>query len=396
MKKITLSLFLISILIFYSCGTSTRTTHVNLHAQAHNQMHQDFMNEELQKEIVKIVNNISGIYIGNLPCSDCEKIIYQLQLNEDLSYHTKVIYQGKSDVVIETSGTFSINNNLMIQLDQNAGSMNYFIQSGNGLLMMDKDGKEITGDLADKYILLPKIKDNNEPTQNRKQQIMHKKWNDGVDFYAFGNEPFWSLDMDFNEDIRFKNLDGIDFNAPAVEPISAMDAAVKRYRSVTESGDIIVQLIHSECMDNMSGEKFKYGVTIDYKLSTETGYKTFKGCGRFIPDPRLHGIWTIIEVDGMTLKQDDFKNEFPRLEINASKEVILGHDGCNSFTGGIEILNKAIIFGKLAGTMMACPDLEISNKIGMVLSGKKLSYIINDKLEFYNGEKKVMILKHID
>lgn len=396
--KYSILLFFLATLSFYSCdSSSSTTTSVNPHAQAHNQMHQDHIKEELQKEINKVKKNISGTYAGSLPCADCEEIIYQLQLNEDLSYRSRVIYEGRSDVPIKKTGTFTINDDLVIQLDQQAGNMNYFKKSGNGLLMLDRDANEITGDLADKYNLLPIMNmESSEYIKGEKQQMIYKKWEDGVDFYAFGNEPFWSLDMDLDKEIRLKNLDGLDFIAPAVEPISAMDANVKRYRSITETGEIIVQLMQGECTDNMSGEKFYYGVSVDYKPNTATEYTTYKGCGRFVPDPRLHDIWAIKEVNGTKIIPEEFKREHPRLEINITEGKVFGQDGCNSFRGGIEVQNEAIIFGNLASTMMACPDMEINTKITKALSGSKLTYKLEDNLVFYNKDKKVMVLKHVD
>jgi len=396
--KYSILLFSLATLSFYSCdSSSSTTTSVNPHAQAHNQMHQDHIKEELQKEVNKMKKDISGTYAGSLPCADCEEIIYQLQLNEDLSYRSRVIYKGRSDVPIEKTGTFTISDEFVIQLDHQAGNMNYFKKNGNGLLMLDKDAKVITGDLADKYNLLPIMNmESSEYVKGKKQQMIYKKWKDGIDFYAFGNEPFWSLDMDLDKEIRLKNLDGLDFIAPAVEPISAMDTEVTRYRSVTEAGEIIVQLFHNECIDNMSGEKFYYGVSVDYKPNTAIEYRTYKGCGRFVPDPRLHDIWAIIEVNGTKIIPEEFEKEHPRLEINITEGKVFGHDGCNSFRGGIEVQNEAVIFGNLASTMMACPEMEISTKITKALSGKKLTYKLEENLVFYYEDNKVMVLKHID
>ncbi|RLD60044.1 MAG: hypothetical protein DRI95_16160 [Bacteroidetes bacterium] len=397
MKHLTFLILSIYSITIISCGSSSNSTNVNPHTQQHINMHQEFIDKQNKVEMLKMAKDISGSYSGNLPCADCEEIIYQLQLNEDLSYHSKMVYKGKSDSSNEKTGTFIVNNDLLIQLDQQAGNMKYFKKNGKGLLMLDKDGKEIIGDLAEKYNLLPQVnKEIVEPIESDKQKLLNEKWKKGIDFYASGNEPFWSLDMDLDKDIRFKNLNGLDFIAPAVKPISAMDADVKRFRSITEAGEIIIQLFHNQCTDNMSGEKFYYSVSIDFKKSNETDYKTYKGCGRFVPDPRVHDIWAIIEVDDTIITTGDSKGEHPRLEINITEGMIFGHDGCNSFRGGVEVQNDAILFGNLASTMMACPDMEISTKITKTISNKKLTYKFEDNLVFYHKDKKVMVLKHVD
>ena len=396
--KIKSILFLSFSFLMLSCGsTSKQTTSVNPHAESHVQMHEEFVNEQNQQTMnKKFAQELSGTYLGMLPCADCEKIIYRLMLNDDLTYQSKKTYQGRSDEPIEKKGTYSINSRFIIQLD-NGGGMNMFKKESKGLLMLDKNGNEITGDLADKYYMLPILKSAKNNKQNRYQQILQKKYQEGIDFSAFGNEPFWSLDMDFEKGFRFKNLDGLDYNTPAVEPVKAMDADVTRYRTVTESGELIVQLNHKECTDSMSGKKFDYSVTIDFKTSKETDYKTYKGCGNYVPDYRLHDIWAIIEVDGIKVNPSGFKKDAPRMEINLTDKTVYGTDGCNTFRGGVKVEKDNIKFGPLATTMMACFDnTEISSKIGKILSSETLTFKRENNLVFYDNGKKVMELKHID
>lgn len=231
----------------------------------------------------------------------------------------------------------------------------------------------------------------------RFQQMMLEKWEKGIDFYAFGNEPSWSLDMDMEKDFNFKTLNGVEIIVPAVEGVKAMDADVIRFRSVTESAELIIQLAHIECSDNMSGEKFHFKVTVDYKTSNETDYLTDEGCGNYVPDPRLHDIWAIAKLGEETINPENFAKGGPMLELNISKEKISGTDGCNRFHGSFEIRGNNIVFGKLAGTRMACPNMEVSNRISQAISGKNLTYKLkNGNLFLFEEEKTVMALKHID
>ncbi len=377
-----------------SSSSNQEEAYVNPHVAAHEKAHGEFMIEEAQKEInTNYLDEISGNYMGKIPCADCEGIIYRLQLNDDKTYQSTITYKGKSVKPILKTGTYTINNRLIIQLDDQSG-MSFFKKQSEGLLMLDKNGNEITGDLADKYILNPV---NNNDVEKINQQYMQKKWKEGIDFYANGNEPFWSLDMDFEKGYRFKNLDGLEFKTPPVEPVKAMDADVTRYRAVTESGEIIIQLNHTECIDNMSGEKFDYSVTIDIKTGKETEYKTYKGCGNYVPDYRLHNIWAIIEVDSIKIDSANFKKNAPRIEINLTNENVYGADGCNTFRGSVKVERNMIYFGNLASTMMACLDNnEISAKIGNILSGNQLTFKFENNLVLYDNDKKVMVLKNID
>jgi len=274
--------------------------------------------------------------------------------------------------------------------------MNQFLPESNGLLLLDKNGNKHTGADADQYYLLPVARTSETPRNTRFQKILQKKFQEGIDFFAFGNEPSWSLDMDFEKSIHFKDLDGIDFTAPAVKPDMAMDANVVRYRSVTDSGEIIVQIHKTECTDNMSGEKFDYTVAIDYKKSGEKDYRSFKGCGNYVPDYRLHNIWAITEVYGINIR-GIFKKKVPMIEINLTENRVSGNDGCNNFNGKVKTANGKIIFGPLASTMKACMDnQELSSKIGKILSDNELDYKFKDNLALYKNGVKIMVLKNID
>jgi len=237
-----------------------------------------------------------------------------------------------------------------------------------------------------------------EPTKVQLQEFLLKKHQKGIDFYAVGNEPFWNLNMDFEKGFHFKDLDGLDFKAPAAKFVKAMDANVIRYRSVTESGEIIVQLNQSGCTDNMSGQKFEYAITVDVKANKDSDYKTYIGCGDYVPDYRLHDIWAIVEVDGIKVDPNNFKGELPRLEFNIADKRVMGHDGCNGFSGSFKSEYKRIFIGNLASTMMACfENEEISSKISKILSVSNMDYSFeNNLLILSKDNKKVMVLKHID
>ncbi len=117
-----------------------------------------------------------------------------------------------------------------------------------------------------------------------------------------------------------------------------------------------------------------------------------------IGDYRVHDIWAIIEFDGEELQAEDFNGEMPMMEINITTGQVMGTDGCNRFTGGVEVQDEFLIFSNLAGTRMACPKMEMGDKITKALSGKKLGFEIGDnKMVFFNErQEKLMVLKHID
>jgi len=379
-----------------SCGNNQQIVETkNPHVEAHQKMHDDFAQEKINNEFIE---KIAGTYVGKIPCADCEAILYTLQLNNDKTYKSTLTYLGKSNSPISNDGEFSIIKGNTIELDENAGSMNYFQKVEDGFLLLDKNGKVIEGDLANNYKFIPKKEDIENMENSGMQKILLKKQAEGFDFYAFGNEPSWSLDIDFDKVIHLKSANGIDFRAPAVDPVMAQDHNVKRYRSVTESGEIIVQIIQGECMDNMSGQKFSYQVTVDFKTSKETDYTTFKACGMYVPDYRLHDIWAMEEVKGIKINPSDYRKNAPNLEINVNEKRAFGSDGCNTFRGSVYNEENKLHFGPMASTMMACiANEEITAEINKVLATKNLTYTIeNNRLSLFDKDQKVMVLKHVD
>jgi uncharacterized lipoprotein NlpE involved in copper resistance/heat shock protein HslJ len=97
----------------------------------------------------------SGTYKGITPCADCEGIETEVILNKDLTFVIKTKYLGKGDAkVFEEKGTFEWDNTGSIILLQGLkGSPSQYKVGENKLIQLDMDGKVITGQLAEKYVL---------------------------------------------------------------------------------------------------------------------------------------------------------------------------------------------------------------------------------------------------
>jgi len=96
----------------------------------------------------------NGTYSGILPCADCSGIETQLMLKQDGSYKLTEIYQGKEGAEFERSGQLEWNaaGNTVTLLNDNVSSIQYFVGERR-LFRLDREGKRITGDLAENYIL---------------------------------------------------------------------------------------------------------------------------------------------------------------------------------------------------------------------------------------------------
>ena len=85
-------------------------------------------------------------------------------------------------------------------------------------------------------------------------------------------------------------------------------------------------------------------------------------------DPRLEGKnWVLTELMGQEITFEDEKRQ-ASLHFDGATGRLSGSDSCNRIMGGYELIEgDRISFGELASTMMACPDMETSNRFNEVL-----------------------------
>lgn len=99
----------------------------------------------------------AGVYTGVIPCADCSGIETTLELRADGTYRLTEVYLEKKDGRFESSGKFEWDAaNACISLGEGEELTSYIVE-GDHLVMLDKDGHRITGELADHYVLTKKV-----------------------------------------------------------------------------------------------------------------------------------------------------------------------------------------------------------------------------------------------
>ncbi|MFN3872556.1 MAG: META domain-containing protein [Ignavibacterium sp.] len=217
--------------------------------------------------------------------------------------------------------------------------------------------------------------------ENSDEQIVNPsfyqgKFVRGIDFFARGNEPNWTLEIDLEKGMSFSEMNGLEINTPAVKGVKAQDADVTDFRAQVESGEISVTIIKVECQDNMSGEMFDYNVRVALRKGNEADFTEFNGCGKYLYDYRLHDIWVMEEMTDVELKKENLTKGLPMFEFNLRDMRFSGHAGCNQIFGGIEVKGNKIRFGNLASTKMACPDMTVEQKVTQTLNSNTFTYRI--------------------
>lgn len=211
--KIALSylFFFLFISVFYACKTSSKTNNGNsVNNEAHN-----------SRNALDWV----GVYIGVLPCADCDGIQTTMVLNANKTYVLETKYLGKSTQINKQTGTFSWNkagNTIVLNnADKQAVPGMYFVGENN-LTRLDMEGNRITGTLANNYVLAKEISGivnkywklielNGKPIAKvndgeREPHIILKSWENNLMGHGGCNSLFGSYKLESGNRIRFSNM----------------------------------------------------------------------------------------------------------------------------------------------------------------------------------------------
>ncbi len=195
----------------------------------------------------------NGAYRGMYPCKGCEGIQHTILFTPDKKYKQEEIVWGKSSDPKKTQGTWERKNG-KIWIYQTGQPPIIFILKKDSLLNDSLQYSLVKRDLA-----------GINPAWKQKQ-------NEGVDFAAVGNEPFWNLEIDNSKYILFKLA---DWKKPVIVPVEkpaiTKDSTV--YNLIADRDPLRITIFQQFCSDGMSDLLYQYKVVVMYKNNT------YKGCG---------------------------------------------------------------------------------------------------------------------
>lgn len=96
----------------------------------------------------------NGMYVGMLPCADCDGIETTLELHQDKTYILTQIYHGKSDSLFTQKNSFEWSRNgrtIILEGIKNAPSQ--YQVGEKTLTQLDMNGNVISGKLRHHYVL---------------------------------------------------------------------------------------------------------------------------------------------------------------------------------------------------------------------------------------------------
>lgn len=137
-----------------------------------------------------------GVYSGTLPCADCEGIITTITLNNNMTYKRATTYQGRTVTPRIETGKFTWDKDgSSIQLlNADKSGPTHYLVGENQLKQLDMDGKVITGNLADLYLL------HKELSTYIDRELVGKKWKlvemNGREISNIKGEPDYFIQLD--------------------------------------------------------------------------------------------------------------------------------------------------------------------------------------------------------
>lgn len=341
-----------------------------------------------------LMEKASVSWTGKLPCADCPGIDYQLVLNKDGSFTETSVYQERQVKPFIENGNWNISPDSVIQLRYKGHENRYFAFRGRYLEMLDLQGKEIQSDFREKYRLEPKPEN-----QNTGEEPEAAFWNEksvrGIDFFASGNEPFWSLEIDFEENLALRLMGEEEISVPAPEQDKTPGAPEVHYRKTINNGLLKIIISRKNCVDNMSGEKRDYEVKIRMEKKGEK-VRELSGCGRYIADARLHDVYVLEKFEGKTLRAGDFPRGVPDIDLQPGAGKVFGFGGCNRFFGELSAGNRSLRFEKIGSTLMACDGVDIETRFFRALSEKELPYRLENGKLYLGTGKNEMVFRKVD
>ncbi len=194
-----------------------------------------------------------GAYQGMYPCKGCEGIQQTILFTPDKRYKLEELTWGKSPTPKKTEGIWENKNGMIWMYQSGKAPLKFFLRKDS--LFTD----------SLQYTLIKRQLAMLNPSWKQKQ-------NEGIDFIGVGNEPFWSLDIDNEDMIRFKLS---DWKKPVIVPLQkpAVTKDSTLYSLSSQGNPLRITIFPQFCSDGMSDVLYQYKVVVSFKGNT------YKGCG---------------------------------------------------------------------------------------------------------------------
>lgn len=204
-------------------------------------------------------NDLTGVYRGTFPCSNCQQTDFIILLKPDKTYRQEEISVSTNKVQNSSSGLWRVQDGTLVLTKDLIEEM-VFRQENDTLFAVSVRGVPLK-DSASYALSRQQLASENEHWQS-----VRKK---GIDFVGLGTEPFWNLEIK-NGQASLRFMEKKPLIARLERSENQQDTLF--YHSVGNSGkpwEVVV--IPSFCSDGMSDFLYEYRVMVKYAGQRYTG-----------------------------------------------------------------------------------------------------------------------------
>jgi heat shock protein HslJ len=172
----------------------------------------------------------------------------------------------------------------------------------------------------------------NVKSKSLKTELMEYH-NKGILFFAKGNSPEWSFEVDqsSNKIVRFLSSTGMIFTAAFAQPFQNFNSPDYHYNFKTVLGHLKVVMKPKKSKIEGDSKEYSYQVIVDVKYERDPKYQHYEGVGMFVPDFSLDGKWMLEQLNGNQIKRSKNNPVYINLDLIQSKYQ--GFNSCNVFGG---------------------------------------------------------------
>jgi copper homeostasis protein (lipoprotein) len=281
------------------------------------------------------LESLPARYSGVLPCADCTGIRFDIDLRPANVYFLRMTYLGTSpERVYDDIGAWSLASDLRTIALRGArqSPMLFSITNANALRRLDAEGQVIESELN--YSV------NRQPTY---EPLVVEVPLRGM--YSTAQEGAVMEECTSGLKLRLQGPQSL---------------TVEQEFAKVRGGAARPALLAIEG-------------TVQSSLSTDaTSIATLtpSGAGKFWPGEscgargvthELEGSrWVLVRIGEQQIMAEEGKAE-PYIVLQSTTKQIVGHAGCNRFSGGYSIQSDALKLSEITTTRMACPELETEN-----------------------------------
>ena len=309
-------------------------------------------------------------YAGLLPCADCAGIATTLTLKPDNTFTLSQRYLGKRGDPVVGEGRY-VRADGEIELgfaEARTPRPTRYRLEGESLRQLDLQGKAVTGDLADRYLL-----QTFNPTLGPDK---HHYWINAAKVDCQGVGPMNCMQVarggeKGNSEWQnfYSDIEGFEFVPGQITHLVVRETKLDPATVPADASSIKYQLT-------------RY-------INSYTMARPITG---------LHDIWALERLGGEAYTGRGGQ-EHPTLELNLTEMRAVGTDGCNRFMGGItKAGTEELSFGALAGTRKMCREaMATADAFNRALAATAAYRLGNGRLTLLDdGGAEVMVLRKVD